>query len=193
VLASGGDGSVRIYDDAWKLVGTVGALEDADNVRYDAESSLLYVGYGQGALAVIYPDKVAKVAEIRLDGHPESFQLEVKGKRIFVNVPTAGEIEVIDRETRSLVDKWKLSGADATSQWRWTRPTIACSSAVASHPRWSYSTRDQGSSSPVYMGAAIPMICSTTRPTSGCFCQAARAASASSTKPIPTAISNFPP
>ncbi len=113
VLASGGDGSVRIYDDAWKLVGTVGALEDADNVRYDAESSLLYVGYGQGALAVIYPDKVAKVAEIRLDGHPESFQLEVKGKRIFVNVPTAGEIEVIDRETRSLVDKWKLSGADA--------------------------------------------------------------------------------
>lgn len=107
-IASGGDGKVRVYDASLKLVGSVGSLEDADNVRYDRASNLLYVGYGHGALAVIDPDKTIEVAEIKLDGHPESFQVERKGKRIFVNVPSAAEIEVVDRETRAVVARWKL-------------------------------------------------------------------------------------
>ncbi len=110
-VASGGDGKVRIYDQDSKLVGTVDSLEDADNVRYDSASNLLYVGYGQGALAIIDPDKAVKVAEIQLDGHPESFQLERNGDRIFVNVPTAGEIELLDREKRLVLTKWKLTAA----------------------------------------------------------------------------------
>jgi hypothetical protein len=111
-VASGGDGNVRIYDQDSKLVGTVDSLEDADNVRFDSSSNLLYVGYGQGALAIIDPDKAVKVAEIALDGHPESFQLERNGDRIFVNVPSAGEIEVLDREKRLVLTKWKLTAAD---------------------------------------------------------------------------------
>lgn len=112
-VASGGDGNLRVYDRELRLVGTVGALEDADNVRYDAATNLLYVGYGQGALAVIDADRVAKVAEIPLDGHPESFQLERAGKRIFVNVPSAGEIEIVDREKRRVTGKWKPTEAAA--------------------------------------------------------------------------------
>jgi hypothetical protein len=108
-VASGGDGNVRIYDQDSKLVGTVDSLEDADNVRYDSASNLLYVGYGHGALAIVDPDKAVKLAEIRLDGHPESFQLEPNGDRIFVNVPTAGEIEVADRRTRSVLTRWRLT------------------------------------------------------------------------------------
>jgi len=125
VVASGGDGYVRIYNQDLKLIGSVNSLEDADNVRYDPASNLLYVGYGGGALAVIDPDKVLKVAEIPLDGHPESFQLERVGARIFVNVPTASEIEVVDREKRLQVTKWKLTAAaanfpmalDESNQW----------------------------------------------------------------------------
>jgi DNA-binding beta-propeller fold protein YncE len=112
-VASGGDGNVRIYDQDSKLVGTVDSLEDADNVRYDSASNLLYVGYGQGALAIIDPDKAVKLAEIPLDGHPESFNLEPNRDRIFVNVPTTGEIEVIDREQRRVLTKWTLKGAAA--------------------------------------------------------------------------------
>jgi DNA-binding beta-propeller fold protein YncE len=108
-VASGGDGNVRIYDQDSKLVGTVDSLEDADNVRYDSASNLLYVGYGHGSLAIVDPDKAVKLAEIRLDGHPESFQLEPDGHRIFVNVPTAGEIEVADRRTRSVLTRWRLT------------------------------------------------------------------------------------
>ncbi|MBV8775307.1 MAG: hypothetical protein JO166_23685 [Deltaproteobacteria bacterium] len=112
-VASGGDGSLRIYDENLKLVGQVNSLEDADNVRYDSGRHLLYVGYGRGALAVIDPARSAKIAEISLDGHPESFQLEGRGNRIFVNVPNAGEIEVLDREKRIVLARWKLKAATA--------------------------------------------------------------------------------
>jgi DNA-binding beta-propeller fold protein YncE len=110
-VASGGDGSVRIYDEDLKLVGRVNSLEDADNVRYDTARQLLYVGYGRGALALIDPARSVKIAEIPLDGHPESFQLERRGNRIFVNIPTAEEIEVLDREKRIVLARWKLTVA----------------------------------------------------------------------------------
>src|SRR6185436_5593842 len=107
VVASGGDGSCRFYDGTtFKLVRSVDCKDDADNVRYDAAAKLVYVGYGSGGLAVIDPEKGAKVGDIPLDGHPESFQLESKG-RIFVNVPKAGHIAVVDREKRAVIAKWK--------------------------------------------------------------------------------------
>jgi hypothetical protein len=46
------------------------------------------------------------VGSIKLDAHPESFQLEKNGSRIFVNVPDAREIEVIDRAQRKIIAKW---------------------------------------------------------------------------------------
>src|SRR5438270_138810 len=47
------------------------------------------------------------------DGHPESFQLEKNGNRIFVNVPTAGQIAVVDRVKREVIAKWPLVGAQS--------------------------------------------------------------------------------
>jgi hypothetical protein len=110
VVASGGDGSCRFYDGStFKLTKTIDCKDDADNVRFDAEAKLVYVGYGSGGLAVIDPAKGAKIGDIPLEGHPESFQLEAKGKRIFINVPKAGHIAVADREKRAVIAKWKLS------------------------------------------------------------------------------------
>ena len=94
-------------------MGTVGDLDDADNIRYHSESKLLYVGYGSGALAVIDAEKMTKIADIKLDGHPESFQLEAHGRRIFVNVPGGREIEVVDRRKREVISKWPLVGASS--------------------------------------------------------------------------------
>src|SRR5437763_1445230 len=76
VVASGDDGKVRVYGEEQKWVGTIDGLDDADNVRFDAQAKLAYVGYGGGALAVIDPQRVQKIADIKLEGHPESFQLE---------------------------------------------------------------------------------------------------------------------
>ena len=108
VAASGEDGKVRVFDRDLKALGEIDGLDDADNVRLDADAKLAYVGYGDGAIAMIDPAQVKKLAEVKLDGHPESFQLESRGPRIFVNVPSAKQIAVIDRDKRAIVATWPL-------------------------------------------------------------------------------------
>jgi DNA-binding beta-propeller fold protein YncE len=113
VVASGDDGKVRVYDADLKLLGEVVGLDDADNVRLDPQGKLAYVGYGDGALAVIDPEQIKKVGEVKLDGHPEAFQLEQHGPHIFVNVPTARHVAVVDREKMAVIAKWPLKEAEA--------------------------------------------------------------------------------
>lgn len=85
--------------------------DDADNVRYDPTAKRLYVGFGSGALAAINAVDGKVLAETKLAGHPESFQLERSGSRIFVNVPTADQIAVLDRNTMKVIATWALVGA----------------------------------------------------------------------------------
>jgi DNA-binding beta-propeller fold protein YncE len=110
-LASGGDGSLRRFKgDDLALLGVTELGEDADNVRIDARAGRVVVGYGDGALALLDATSGAKVGEIALPGHPESFQVEASGSRVFVNVPTARQIVVVDRDTRQEVVTWKPTG-----------------------------------------------------------------------------------
>jgi DNA-binding beta-propeller fold protein YncE len=114
VVANGDDGTVRFFDAVTLApAGQIQGLPDADNVRSDAKAARLYVGYGEGALAVIDPAKPQKLADIKLDAHPESFQLETGGNRIFVNVPGAKHVAVIDRQTNAMIAKWPLIQASA--------------------------------------------------------------------------------
>lgn len=82
-------------------------LDDADNVRYDAAARTVIVGYGTGALRVLGADG----SDIPLPGHPESFQLESNGRRIFVNVPTARQVAVVDRSLRRVIATWPTARA----------------------------------------------------------------------------------
>jgi DNA-binding beta-propeller fold protein YncE len=113
VVASGDDGKVRVFSPDLKLLGTVDDLDDADNVRLSPDGKLVYVGYGDGAIAVIDPQKFKKIGEIKLDEHPEAFQLEANGNRMFVNVPTAKQVAVLDREKRSVLATWPVREAVA--------------------------------------------------------------------------------
>lgn len=113
LVASGGDGKVRVFAPDLKLLGTIDGLDDADNVRLDADGRLAYVGYGDGAIAVIDPVAIRKVADVKLDGHPEAFQLEAKGNRLFVNVPSAKHVAVIDRDKRTVIATWPIREAEA--------------------------------------------------------------------------------
>ena len=106
-VANGGDGSLRMFRGAdFSPVGTVDLDADADNVRADPTARRIYAGHGDGAIAVIDAVTRKRVADIPLKGHPESFQLEANGPRIFVNVPDAGVIQVLSRETGSPVASW---------------------------------------------------------------------------------------
>ena len=52
-----------------------------------------------------------KTGEIALDAHPESFQLEKTGARVFVNVPDRKEIQVADLAKNALLTKWPVTSA----------------------------------------------------------------------------------
>jgi DNA-binding beta-propeller fold protein YncE len=96
-VANAGDGSVHVLrGDDLAPIGRIELGEDADNVRVDTQRNRVLVGYGNGALAVIDPATRTKAADIRLKGHPESFQIDETGTKVFVNVPDARDIEIAD-------------------------------------------------------------------------------------------------
>jgi len=111
VVASGGDGTVRIYDGKDFAQRGVVKLDDADNVRLDPANGHAVVGHGSGGLAIIDPATSAWLADVPLPAHPEGFA--IAGRRAYVNVPEAGEIDVIDLDAAKIVAAWKplsLSG-----------------------------------------------------------------------------------
>lgn len=85
--------------------------DDSDNVRYDSANREVAVGYGSGALAFVDASTTREPSTISLAAHPESFQLESSGPRVFVNVPNAEQIAVIDRQKRTVVAHWPLKEA----------------------------------------------------------------------------------
>lgn len=108
-VANGGGGVLRVFHGGtFVLVATVKFDDDADNVRYDAAAKRLYVGHGRGALGAIDVTTNRIVVEVPLKAHPESFQLEKRGGRIFVNVPDAAQVAVVDREKNSMTGSWPL-------------------------------------------------------------------------------------
>jgi YVTN family beta-propeller protein len=108
IVANGDNGDCIFFDtDTYTQSGIVHLKNDADNIRYDAASHLLYAGYGSGSIAVIDANTMKQVADIVLDGHPESFQLSKNQNHIYINVPDANEIEVADLSTNKVIAKWK--------------------------------------------------------------------------------------
>jgi DNA-binding beta-propeller fold protein YncE len=105
-VANSGDGTVKVFDaESWNLVKAIEYREDADNLRYDSSRRHVYVGFGAGGLGEFDTDG-QKLAEISLGTHPESFQLEKNGPRVYVNLPKSRKIAVLDREKHAVVARW---------------------------------------------------------------------------------------
>ena len=106
-VASGGDGTLRLYRGSdLTEIKSIKLGRDADNVRVEDGGRRVFVGYGEGALAAINIQTQQKISNIALPAHPESFGLEATGRRIFVNVPNAHAIVVVDRDSRKQVSTW---------------------------------------------------------------------------------------
>jgi DNA-binding beta-propeller fold protein YncE len=109
-VANARDGSVRMFQGAdLAPLGSIELGDDADNVRIEDGARKVWVGYGSGALAVIDANTRRRVADIPLKAHPESFRLETTGPHVFVNVPDAGQIVVVDRNAQKEVASWKTN------------------------------------------------------------------------------------
>jgi DNA-binding beta-propeller fold protein YncE len=113
-VANAEDGKVRVFNGAtYALIKTIDFGKDPDNMRYDAASKKVFVGFGEddGGIAMIDPSTDERVGVVlKTEGHPESFQVEASGEHVFANVPDAGNVvESIDRKTGT-VTKWPLTG-----------------------------------------------------------------------------------
>jgi hypothetical protein len=113
-VANAGDGSLRLFTGAdVSPTGRVDLRSDADNVRVDSKAGRVIVGHGDGALAIVDAATHKIVASAALKAHPESFQLDGGSERIFVNLPNAHAIGVIDRTTGKAIASWPTAGRSA--------------------------------------------------------------------------------
>jgi DNA-binding beta-propeller fold protein YncE len=108
-VANAGDGSVRLFEgNDYTARERIELGSDADNIRVDAAASRVFIGYGSGALAVIDPATRGKVGDIPVKAHPEAFQIDPDTSQIFVNVPDARGIAVVDRVSQKQIGKWPI-------------------------------------------------------------------------------------
>jgi YVTN family beta-propeller protein len=113
-VANDKGGVCEVYDGkSFQAVGELRFEDDADNVRYDETRKKIYVGFGSGGIAVVNAPDGKQISSIKLSEHPEAFQLEKKGSRIFVNVPNSRHVAVVDRDKGEVVARWKTDLAFA--------------------------------------------------------------------------------
>jgi YVTN family beta-propeller protein len=108
-VANGGDGSVRIFRGPdYSPAGRIDLGTDADNIRADLSANRILVGFGSGAIAMIDLRENAKTRTFALKVHPESFQLDAASGQLFVNLPNARSIVVVDANTGKETHIWPL-------------------------------------------------------------------------------------
>jgi hypothetical protein len=114
-VANGDSGTLQLVDAAtldtrW----TISIGGDADNVRYEPGSRRVFVAY-QGGIAAVDPIAARVVQRIQLSGHPESFQFELQGTRLFANVPGwwSSQLVVADRSTTAVTGRWSTGACQA--------------------------------------------------------------------------------
>jgi DNA-binding beta-propeller fold protein YncE len=107
-VANDKGGVCKIYDGkSFQQIGELNFKDDADNVRYNEAAKKIYVGFGSGGIGIVNAADGKQIGSIKLSAHPEAFELEKNGKRIFANVPTSRQVAVIDRDQGKVVATWK--------------------------------------------------------------------------------------
>ena len=115
-VTSGADGALHLFrGESGEPDGVLPVGDDPDNLRVDANANRVYVGYGSGAIAIFDALTRKKVGDIALRAHPEGFQLDASSKHLYVNVPDARQIAVIDLATGRQSDRWTAGGTLAAN------------------------------------------------------------------------------
>jgi DNA-binding beta-propeller fold protein YncE len=116
-VASGDDGKVRVFRaDTLDLLDTIDLELGPNRVLYDSRKAVLYVGYGgkdagkdYGEVGVIDAKKDKKITDVQVLTHPAELLLDKSGKRLFCLVSQSSKIQVIDTNTRKVIDTWPVS------------------------------------------------------------------------------------
>lgn len=114
-VADGVKGELDVFAGSpLKRIATIALSEDADDMVYDGQTKLLYVGHGgtdaanPARVAVVDTATLKLVAELPVATHPEALELDAKHDRILVNIADSGQIVVIDGKTHIITATWPL-------------------------------------------------------------------------------------
>jgi len=87
-------------------------MPDADNVRFNPASGLVYVGHAERALTAIDAKTYEVKATLTLPGQPEAFQLDSERKRLYVNCVGPSSVAVVDLSEHKLVANYTPPGIE---------------------------------------------------------------------------------
>jgi DNA-binding beta-propeller fold protein YncE len=109
IFVGSDEGKLNIYNGtSYNLITSIDFGDDVDNLCYDPATKRLYVGYGDGVIAIVDGTTNKRFEqEFKVGAHPESFQLEKAGPNIYVNVPDRKEVAVVNRNTGAIT-RWPL-------------------------------------------------------------------------------------
>jgi DNA-binding beta-propeller fold protein YncE len=97
----------------YKLLKTVKFTDDADNVRYNPRTHMVYVAHAEKGLGVIDGQSLELKTDINLPGSAESFQLESGRPRLYLNIPSPPQVVVIDTDKNEITKSYPLEMAAA--------------------------------------------------------------------------------
>jgi DNA-binding beta-propeller fold protein YncE len=84
---------------------------DADNVRYDPHTGMVYVAHLEKSLGIVEAKTLTVKADLKLHGFPESLTLEKKRPRMYMNTPSPAAVMVFDTEKREVIKTFPLKRA----------------------------------------------------------------------------------
>jgi DNA-binding beta-propeller fold protein YncE len=117
-VTDGEAGDLKIFDGkTYNLLTSVKLLEDADSIGYDTKTKYLYIDNGGGdvhqtysMLSVVDTTAGKKVDDIKIDGETlEAMTLENSTPRLYVNNKAKNQVDVVDREKRTLIASWPVT------------------------------------------------------------------------------------
>ena len=121
-------GKLYVYDGSdYKLITTIDYNADVDNLRYDAASKRIYVGYGdedKAAIGMVDATTNQRLDEVYKTGaHPESYQMEKSGPNLYVNLEISSRSGLSTGPLRNSPSGNCRPSLRKTFRWRSTNPT----------------------------------------------------------------------
>jgi DNA-binding beta-propeller fold protein YncE len=108
-ITEAGSGMCAILDsNTFAPVRRISLGKHAGTLRFDPRGKVAYVGFADGAIAVIDVITHDTLGTVRLDAAPAAFEREHEGARMFVNVPALNQVAVVDQERRIVTARWDL-------------------------------------------------------------------------------------
>lgn len=104
-VGNGVDGVCNVFDGkTYKLLNTL-KMPDADNVRFDPTTGLVYVGHAEHTLTAFDARTYEVKAAVKLPGQPEAFQLDPARKRLYVNTVQPSAVVAVDLARHEVIGK----------------------------------------------------------------------------------------